>query len=45
MSWPRETVLLVTALIYRGNSFLVLRSTGDDTEDSDTVKMEWSEVV
>lgn len=39
MSWPRETVLLATVLMYKGNYFLVLRSTGEDTSYSDTVKM------
>lgn len=42
MSWPRETILLVTALMYKSKYFLVLRSTGEDCSYSDTVKMEWS---
>lgn len=45
MSWPREAMLLATGLMYRGNYFLVLRSTGEDCAYNDTVKMEWNQIV
>jgi hypothetical protein len=37
--------LLVTALIYRNNYFLILRSTGEEVSYSDTVKMEWNQII
>jgi hypothetical protein len=38
-------VLLATTLMYRDCHFLVLRSTGEDSADSDTVKMEWNQII
>ena len=42
LSWPRETVLLATALRYKNNIFLVLRSTGEECAYSDTVNLDWN---
>jgi len=45
MSWPRSAIILATALVYDNRYFLVLRSTGEEVEDKDTVKMEWNQIL
>lgn len=45
MSWPRSAIILATALAYDNRYYLVLRSTGEEVEDKDTVKMEWNQIL
>lgn len=45
MAWARSVIVVMKAVSYRNNSYLIIRTIEEETEYSDTVQMEWNQLI
>ena len=45
MAWARSAIVVVKAVSYHGNSYLIMNSIDEEPAFEDTVKMEWKQLV